>query len=98
MRKPKKTIVWPVYLDSLKTRGEGRRIPQKVAISNPTLVELQRAAEQLGLKPEIDVHKAHPSTPWKKTGRLLIEKTKTKNFNLIDIAAKIASIRQKSKG
>jgi signal recognition particle subunit SRP19 len=98
MRKPKKTMVWPVYLDSLKTRGEGRKIPQKAAIPNPKLVELQRAAEQLGLKPEVDVQKAHPSTPWKKTGRLLIEKTKTKNLNLIDIAAKTASMRQKSKG
>ena len=90
-------MVWPVYLDSLKTRGEGRKIPQKAAISNPALVELQRAAEQLGLKPEVNVHKTHPSTPWKKTGCLLIEKTKTKNLNLIDIAAKTAILRQKRK-
>jgi len=98
MRKPKKTMVWPVYLNSLKTRREGRKIPGNVAISKPTLVELQRAAEQLGLKPEVDPNKAHPSTPWKKTGRLLIEKTKSKNLNLINIAAKTASMRQESKG
>lgn len=95
MRKQKKTMLWPVYLDSSKTRGEGRKVPQSAGVSSPTLAEIQRAAENLGLAPEIDASRAHPKAPWKKSGRVWIGRSGSRRQNFRDIATEIVSMRQK---
>lgn len=97
MRKQKKAIVWPVYFDSSKTRKEGRKIPKSVAVSNPNLAELQRAAEWLGMKPEVEVNAAHPIVPWRKTGRIRVQKSGLKMQTLLKIAKEIVAIRQQAK-
>lgn len=97
MRKQKKIILWPVHFDSSKTRKEGRRVPKSVAVPKPNLAELQRAAEHLGLKPEADVNAAHPSIPWRKTGRIWVQKRGTKMQTLMKIAKEIVTIRQQTK-
>lgn len=95
MRKQKKTMIWPAYLDSSKTRREGRKVPKTVAVPSPTLAEIQRAAQNLGLAPEIDADRAHPRTPWRKSGRVWIGRSGSRNRNLEDIASAIVSMRQK---
>ena len=97
MRKQKKTILWPVYFDSSKTRKEGRKVPKSIAVSNPNLAELQKAAEQLGLKPEAEVHVAHSAVSWRKTGRIWVQKSGSKMQTLMKIAEKIEATRQKAK-
>lgn len=96
MQKQKKAIVWPVNFDSSKTRKEGRKVPRSVAVSNPNLAELQRAAEQLGLKPEAEVNAAHPAVPWRKTGRIWVQKSGSKMQTLLKIAKEIVTIRQQT--
>jgi signal recognition particle subunit SRP19 len=96
MRKQKKTILWPVYFDVSKTKKEGRRVPKSFAIPNPTLAELQKAAESLGLKPEINVEAVHPAAPWRKTGRILVEKSGTKMQTLTKVAKRLLTIRQQT--
>lgn len=97
VRKQKKTIIWPVYFDSSKTRREGRKIPKNVTVPNPNLAELQKAAEQLGLKPEPEADVAHPAIPWRKTGRLWIQLKGAKIPTLLKIAKEIVSMRQQAK-
>lgn len=97
MRKQKKTILWPVYFDSSKTRKEGRKVPKNVAVLNPSLAELQQVAEHLGLKPEGDGNAAHPAIPWQKTGRIWIENKETKMQILMKTAKEIVAIRQQTK-
>jgi signal recognition particle subunit SRP19 len=97
VQKQEKTILWPVYFDSSKTRKEGRRVPKNVAVPNPNLDELRRAAEHLGLTPETEENVAHPAMPWRKTGRLWIRKRGTKTQTLMKIIKEIAAIRQKTK-
>jgi signal recognition particle subunit SRP19 len=97
MRKQKKTIVWPVYFDSSKTRKKGRKIPKNIAVPKPNLAEVQKAAEQLGLKPEAEVNIAHPATPWRKTGRIWIQLKEAKTLTLMKIAKEITSIRKQAK-
>jgi signal recognition particle subunit SRP19 len=97
LRKQKKAIVWPIYFDSSKTRKEGRKIPKSAAVSNPNLAELQKAAELLELKPEIEVNIAHPTAPWRKTGRIRVQKNGSKMQTLLKIAKEIATIRQQAK-
>ncbi len=95
MRKQKKTMIWPIYLDSSKTRRDGRKVPENVGVPSPTLAEIQRAAENLGLEPEIDTNRAHPKTPWKKSGRVWIGRLGSRSQNFKDIAKEIVSLRQK---
>lgn len=97
MRKQKKTILWPVYFDSSKTRKEGRKVPKNVAVSNPNLIEVQKAAERLGLEPETEANAVHPAIPWRKTGRIWIQKKGAKTQTLMKIAKEIVAIRQQTK-
>lgn len=97
MRKHKKTVVWPVYFDSSKTRKEGRKVPKSVAIPSPNLNELQRAIEHLKLSPEVEVNTAYPTIPWLKTGRLWVRKSGSKMQTLMKIAKQIVAVRQQTK-
>ncbi len=97
MRKQDKIVVWPVYFDRSRTRKEGRRVPNSIALSNPRLNELQKAAEHLGLKPKVEADTAHPAIPWSKTGRLWVRKDKAKMQTLIKISRELAKIRQLEK-
>ncbi|MGB9134885.1 MAG: signal recognition particle subunit SRP19/SEC65 family protein [Candidatus Bathyarchaeia archaeon] len=97
MRKQQKTVLWPSYVDSSRTRKEGRKVSKSVGVLNPTLAELQGAAEKLKMKPEAEADATHPSSPWRKTGRILVQKKGTKTQTLMRIAKEIAAMRQQTK-
>jgi signal recognition particle subunit SRP19 len=94
MRKHNKIILWPVYFDTTKTRTEGRRVPKKLAVSAPKLEELQTAAKQSGLQPEVVSNAAHPSCPWRKTGLLAVPKKEPKNETLKKVAENLSKLRR----
>ena len=94
MRKQNRIFLWSVYFDANKTRTDGRRVPKKFAVSAPKLEELQRAAKRLGLQPEVVFDAKHPSSPWQKTGLLIIPKTESKGKTLKNIAKEISSLRR----
>jgi len=93
MRKQNKIVLWPVYFDSNRTRREGRRLPKKLAIPLPKLEEIQKAVVRMGLQPEIVADAVHPSSPWQKTGLLIIPKKYTKVETLRKIAKELLDIR-----
>ena len=93
MRKQEKYIVWPAYFDQSKTRSEGRRIPKSQAQPMPRLEEIQKAAQKLGLEPEIKPDLAHPAQSWHKTGMLLIKKKGSKQETMRKIAKEVAEQR-----
>jgi len=94
MRKQNKIFLWSVYFDANKTRADGRRVPKKLAVSSPKLEELQRAAKRLGLQPEVVSDAAHPSSPWQKTGLLVIPKNESKGKTLKKIAKELSSLHR----
>ena len=94
MRKQNKIFLWPVYFDATKNRADGRRIPRKLAVSTPKLEELQMAAKKLGLQTEAVSDVAHPSSPWRKTGLLVLPKKESKGKTLKRIAEELSSIRR----
>lgn len=96
MRKQKKTVLWPVYLDSSRTRKQGRRVPKSVAVSNPNVDELKGAIETLGLEPEVEIGRAHPATPWQKTGRIWLVSDGAKGQTLMKIAREVALARRRT--
>jgi len=84
MRKRDKTLLWPAYFDSSKTRLQGRRVPKNLAIVSPKLEEIQNATKSVGLPSEVVLEVKYPKAPWQKTGYIVIPKksSKTKIISL----------------
>jgi signal recognition particle subunit SRP19 len=88
-----KTIIWPIYFDAGKTRKEGRRVPKNQAVQSPKILEIQQAAEKLGLKNEINLEAHFPKMPWSKTGMLLVEKKEAKEKIIQKLAKQLVKIK-----
>ncbi len=82
-----KWVIWPIYFDSGVGRKKGRKVPKGLAVKNPSIDEIYKAAKKLGLNP-IKEEKAYPSRWWRKEGRVLIDKKDRK----IEIIRKIGEI------
>ena len=93
MKEEGKLVIWPAYLDKERTRAEGRIISKKSAVSQPTLDEITKAAQKLGLTPVVQEDKSYPASWWEKSGRILIENSQPKNAYVRQIAAEIKKIR-----
>jgi len=88
-------IIWPVYLDATKSRGEGRILPAKDAVKSPVLKEIERAALELDLAPVVEADKAHPKSWWVISGRVLVDKKAPKSVIAKQIAQNITKTREK---
>ena len=95
MKRPGFLIVWPVHLDSSKTRGEGRRLPVSRAVKQPSLKEVWQAAMTLGYSPQTAEKAALSKSPWEKTGYVTIKKAGQRPVVLKNIAGEIVRNRQK---
>jgi signal recognition particle subunit SRP19 len=96
MKDEKRTIIWPAYLDSKRTKTEGRKIPKNQAVSSPKLREVIQAAEKLGLNPEVEKYKSYPPSWWESSGRVIIDKKMGKRAVLFKISNLIRGSRNKS--
>jgi signal recognition particle subunit SRP19 len=94
MRKQNKIFLWPIYFDANTSRADGRRVPKKLAVSAPKVEELQVAAKKLGLQPEVVSDAAHPSSPWRRTGLLVVPKRDSKSKTLKRIAEELSNLRK----
>ena len=98
MRKRNKIVIWPVYFDSTKARGQGRKIPKKYAVPNPKLDEICKALDKLNLKYEVVADAAYPKMPWRRTGVIYVEKIKKPKLEILKlIGQKLAELRSSSK-
>lgn len=90
-----KLVVWPVYLDSTKSRAEGRLLSMKDAVKSPTLKEIEKAAVELDLNPVVEADKAYPKAWWVVSGRVLVDKKAPKSVAAKQIAHQISRTRGK---
>ena len=90
-----KCIVWPIYFDALKTRGEGRKVPKRFAIPSPKIEEIVEAAKTLNLNPKTNPEARYPREWWQKSGYVVLDKLKTKNETLLTLAKKMVELRKK---
>jgi len=93
LRKQDKVIIWSAYFDQAKTRKEGRRVSKSSAVQSPKILEIQEAAQKIGLKFEAVADKGYPKTPWAKTGMLLVEKKGSKEQVINRIAKQLMKAR-----
>ena len=84
-----KYVIYPQYFDSMVSRLNGRKVAKKHAVEKPSLENIAKAAQSLGLNPILEKDGAHPSTPWKKEGRILVEKKVPKTKLLIQLANRL---------
>ncbi len=96
MRKQDKSIIWPAYFDSAKTRKEGRRVTKDSAVQSPKSMEIQEAATKLGLENELVTDVGYSKTPWLKTGMILVEKRVSKEQLIRRIGKQLLKIRSES--
>jgi signal recognition particle subunit SRP19 len=96
MRKQDKAIIWPAYFDQTKTRKKGRRVPKKMAVQSPKILEILEAAQKQGLRNELVVTAGYPKTPWSKTGMLLVEKKGSKEQVINQIAKQLLKTRSET--
>ncbi|TXT59558.1 MAG: Signal recognition particle 19 kDa protein [Promethearchaeota archaeon] len=90
-------IFWPQYFDAKRTRSEGRRLPENLAIEKVTIKDLAIAAKSLGYQIQIESSLKYPKSWWEESGRVLINtKGKKKSKVLKEIAKEIRKTRGKS--
>jgi signal recognition particle subunit SRP19 len=77
-----KITIWPLYFDSAKTRSEGRMVRMADSVADPTLDDVIAAALKVGLNPEIEREKKHPSMWHESSGRILVPKSEPKTAML----------------
>ena len=81
-------ILWPQYFDIRASRNDGRMVEKKIAVENPTVEEILKAAESLGYVKKME-DGAYPRYWWKKTGKVVVERKEKKSVILKKVAAKI---------
>ena len=85
--------IWPQYLNKDLSLSEGRKISKELAVSEPTLAEIERALKRLGFKFSVQKERAYPGKWYEKSGRILVEYDKTKLELIKEISLKIKEIR-----
>ena len=86
--------IWPQYLDKNLSLSEGRKVSKDLAVSEPTIQEIDRALKRLGLDYTTEKYKAYPGKWYEKSGRVLVECDKTKPELLKEVSLKIKDIRK----
>ncbi|NHN49705.1 signal recognition particle protein Srp19 [Halostella sp. JP-L12] len=89
-------VIWPAYLDAEKTRSEGRRVPQDIAVPEPTVDEIAEAAGQVGYDAVIERDVAYSREGHEKRGRVLIKNADddAKNDIVQAVAAYVTALRE----
>ncbi|MFX0084151.1 MAG: signal recognition particle subunit SRP19/SEC65 family protein [Candidatus Hodarchaeota archaeon] len=82
-------VIFPEYFDRDLTRKEGRRLPLKEALENPTLLELKLAAQKLEYNYETREDAAYPRLWWDKKGLIYVEKRTSKLKTIRDMSSEI---------
>ncbi|MCX6670614.1 MAG: signal recognition particle protein Srp19 [Euryarchaeota archaeon] len=82
-------MIYPIYFDRSISRLKGRKVSQKHAVEKPSLENIAKAAKSLGLNPILEKNGTHSSTPWKREGRILIEKKGPKSKLLLQLSNRL---------
>jgi signal recognition particle subunit SRP19 len=65
-------VIWPAYLDSDLSRSDGRRVPEEMAVPEPTVEEIAQAVQQVGYDAVIEREKTYPRE-YESRGRVLVK-------------------------
>lgn len=87
-------IFWPQYFEARKTRSQGRRLPENLAVDKVSCQEIAKAANNLGHTAQIEPVLKYPRSWWEDSGRVVVNaKGKKKSTLMKQIAKEIRKIR-----
>ena len=88
-------VIWPAAFDAALSRSEGRRVPQDLAIDEPTVDEIATAVQQVGYDAVIERDKSYPRE-YETRGRVLVKNADeaTKSDLLGAVAAYMQALRE----
>ncbi len=88
-------VIWPAYLDAERSRNEGRRVPEGLAVPSPTVDEIASAVQQVGYDAVIERDKTYPRE-YEARGRVVVKGADdaSKSDLLGAVAAYVAALRE----
>ena len=89
-------VIWPAYLDADRTRSDGRRVPQELAVEEPTVDEIAKAVQQIGYDAVVERDKSYSREPWAERGRVVVRGAddSSKNDLVQAVAAYVVVMRE----
>lgn len=90
-------VIWPAYIDSQKTRSQGRMVPKSMTVDSPTADEIFEISKSLNLQPVLENSKRMPCHIWERPGRVLVLKRDKKLRILKEISAALQKKRAQSR-
>lgn len=66
-------VIYPAYLDSELSRRNGRRVPEDLAVPEPTVDEIANAVQQVGYNAVIERSRTYSREPWRERGRVIVK-------------------------
>lgn len=88
-------VIWPAYLDSEVSRSKGRRVPEELAVPDPTVDEIAAAVQQVGYDAVIERDRTYPRE-YEARGRVLVKDADdaSKNDLVQAVAAYVTALRE----
>ncbi|WP_299235231.1 signal recognition particle subunit SRP19 [Natronomonas sp.] len=88
-------VIWPAYLDAERSRNEGRRVPEDLAVPEPTVDEIASAVQQVGYDAVIERDRTYPRE-YEPRGRVVVKGADdaSKSDLLGAVAAYVAALRE----
>jgi len=88
-------VIWPAALDATRTRNEGRRVAEDLAVPEPTVEEIAKAVQQVGYDARIEREKTYPRE-YEPRGRVVVTNADdaTKSDLLGAVAAYLQVLRE----
>ncbi|MBO7719678.1 MAG: signal recognition particle subunit SRP19/SEC65 family protein [Methanosphaera sp.] len=93
-----KTIIWPVYINSQHTRGEGRRLSIKESVDEPKIREISQVLRKQKIEHQVEHSKSYPGSWWENSGYIIAEREDMTKIEFLRMIARlIKSARVTSK-
>ncbi|MEM1508538.1 MAG: signal recognition particle subunit SRP19/SEC65 family protein [Thermofilaceae archaeon] len=92
----KKLILWPIYFDANKSRGQGRRVPTHLAVTPVSAEDVLKAAKAVGYEAELDSEAKHPATWFESSGRIFVAADEPKTTVIRKVAEQLKKTKLSS--
>lgn len=89
----KKLVLWPVYFEASKSRGQGRRVPARLAVASVSAEDLLKAARAAGYEAELDSGAKHPATWFEGSGRVFVTTDEPKTVVIRKVAEQLRKMK-----
>ena len=88
-------VIWPAYFDADLTRSQGRRVPEDLAVSQPSVEEIAKAVQQVGYDAVVERDVAYPREHYTERGRVLVKDAEDSKNDIVQaVAAYVTTMRE----